>query len=724
MSPFPAWITESNQTNAYYGGHLQTAGDVNGDGYSDVIVAAAAYDNGQSDEGRVVLFLPRHDERRRHGADAGTDAQLPDPWPERLPCRHRLAGNHERGHAAGRDRLPLTGRPKLVKIYLRAVRIRGEVTTRGASLTCGGGEDMRTVFSVSCCLVLLAIVMTTPVARGQEFVWARQLGGVGTESPSRVTVDAAGNVYTVGSFHDTTDFDPGAGVFSLTSPGQRDAFVSKLDRSGNFVWAKQLGGETWNDDAQGVAVDSEGNVYTVGVFANTADFDPGAGTFTMTSASADLNDVFVSKLDSTGSFVWARRLGGTGFDFVEGVAVDAVGNIYAAGNFANDVFIAKLDSSGNALWVKQLGGWMRASGVAVDSVGNVYTVGYFANTADFDPGPGTSSMTSASANLYDVFISKLNGSGAFVWARQLGGTLNDSAGGVAVDPGGHVCTVGQFAATADFDPGPGAFNLTSVGGSDVFISKLDSSGNFFFAKRLGGTPGEDAYGVAVDGIGNVYTTGIFYGTVDFDPDDAGTFILTSEGNGDAFVVELDSFGYFVWAVRVGATGADMGAGVVVGSGGFYSTGYFTDTVDFDPGPGVSTLTSTNLNPDAFVYRLAPSIRSGTVPDGSRPFHLPLSITKNGDELFLQWDSSCGPLDGDFEIYEGALESFTSHVPLTCSNGVGMNFAFITPTPGNRYYLVVSQALGLVEGSYGQDSSGAERPPSAAACLPQSILSCP
>ncbi|MCH8890811.1 MAG: hypothetical protein IH827_07025, partial [Myxococcales bacterium] len=97
-----------------------------------------------------------------------------------------------------------------------------------------------------------------------------------------MAVDAAGNVYTTGFFLGTADFDPGPGTFNLTSAGSVDVFVQKLDTAGNPVWAVGMGG-TGTDQGLGVAVDGAGNVYTSGFFQGTADFDPGPGTFNLTS---------------------------------------------------------------------------------------------------------------------------------------------------------------------------------------------------------------------------------------------------------------------------------------------------------------------------------------------------------------------------------------------------------------------------------------------------------
>ena len=339
----------------------------------------------------------------------------------------------------------------------------------------------------------------------------------------------------------TADFDPGAGTFNLTPAGSTDAFVSKLDSAGNLVWARRLGG-TSGDLGAGVAVDDSGNVYTAGYFSGLADFDPSAGTFNLTSAGGA--DVFVSKLDSAGNLVWARQLGGPS------------------------------DDEGN--------------GVVADALGNVYTTGYFKGTADFDPGAGTFNLTSAGGG--DVFVSKLDSAGNLVWARQLGGTFGDVGHGVTVDESGNVYTTGGFQGTADFDPGAGAFNLMSAGDADVFVSKLDSAGNLVWARQLGGTFEDYGHGVAVDGSGNVYTTGYFSGLADFDPG-AGTFNLNSGGSGfgDVFVSKLDSAGNLVWARRMGGPNYQIGAGVAVDeSGNVHVTGGLNGTADFDPVRAPST----------------------------------------------------------------------------------------------------------------------------------------
>jgi hypothetical protein len=435
-----------------------------------------------------------------------------------------------------------------------------------------------------------------------------------------IAVDAAGNVYTVGYFQGTVDFDPGAGVHNLTAVGPYDVFISKLDASGAFVWAKQMGGAAGSIGTS-IALDAAGNIYTTGYFFGVGDFDPGAGVHNLTSAGN--NDIFVSKLDASGNFVWAKNIGGTGDERAYSIAVDMAGNVYTTGYFKStsdfdpgagtynltplggeDIFVSKLDPSGNFVWADGMDGTNDERGwaVAVDAVGNVYTTGTFYGTVDFDPGVGVNNLVSAGSN--DMFITKLNTSGALVWAKRIGGAAGDEIGRAIAIDGGNVYTTGEFNGTVDFDPGAGVFNLTSAGNADMFVSKLDTSGTFIWAKSIGGISTDAGYGIAVDGAGNVYTTGRFSDTVDFDPG-AGTFHLMSAGLDDIFVSKLDASGNFVWAGRMGGTSIDEGNSIAVDAGGgcVYATGDFVSTpADFDPGTSVFNLTSAG-SADIFVLKL-------------------------------------------------------------------------------------------------------------------------
>jgi hypothetical protein len=451
-----------------------------------------------------------------------------------------------------------------------------------------------------------------------NFIWAKSFDVTSSGSSKSLYLDTSGNVYTTGYFDGTADFDPGAGTSNLTSAGSADIFISKLDSSGNFVWVKQIGGSN-NEIVKSIKLDSSDNIYTTGYFEGTVDFDPGAGTSNLTSAGSA--DIFISKLDSSGNFVWAKSMGGIGDDIGYGIKLDSSGNVYTAGSFEGtvdfdpgagtsnltsaggaDIFISKLDSSGNFVWAKSMGGTGGdiEQSIEVDSSGNVYTTGYFQGTTDFDPGAGTSNLTSAGGA--DIFISKLDSSGNFVWVKQIGGLDDEFGLSLYADSLGNIYTTGTFLGTPDFDPGVGTANLTSVGDEDIFISKLDSSGNFVWAKQMGGLGADRALEVFIDSSDNVYTTGYFEGTVDFDPG-AGTSNLTSAGDTDIFISRLDSSGNFVWAKGISGIGGGSGNSLYLDSSdNIYTTGYFEGTTDFDPGAGTTNLTSTGNTP--FILKLS------------------------------------------------------------------------------------------------------------------------
>jgi hypothetical protein len=290
-----------------------------------------------------------------------------------------------------------------------------------------------------------------------------------------------------GLFQDLVDFDPGPGVDNHTSNGWYDVFLSKFDSLGNFQWAKTWGGIDF-DCGYGVAVDGSGNVYVTGCFEATIDFDPGPGVDNHTSNG--YYDVFLSKFDSLGNFQWAKTWGGIDYDY----------------------------------------GW----GVAVDGSGNAYVTGLFYETVDFDPAAaGVDNHTSNGS--YDVFLSKFDSSGNFIWAKTWGGSSGDCGNGVAVDSSGSAYVTGCFASTVDFDPGSGVDNHISNGSVDVFLSKFDSLGAFLWAKTWGGNSDDNGYGVAADNSGNAYVTGFFYSTVvDFDPGN-GVDNRISNGEYDAFL---------------------------------------------------------------------------------------------------------------------------------------------------------------------------------------------
>ncbi len=391
-----------------------------------------------------------------------------------------------------------------------------------------------------------------------NFLWARAISGSNDDFFSRISVDNSGNVYTTGYFQDTLDADPGQGNFDLNSAGSNDIFVQKMDTNGNFLWAFSIGG-TGDDRVYDLKIDSSGNLYIIGVFGDTMDFDPGPGTYNLTANS--YYNAFVLKTDNNGNFIWARTFGGANYIDAWSIDIDNTGNIYIAGDFDGtadfdpgtgtfnltstgeyDVYVLKLDSAGNFIWAKSFGGPDYDNGwsIRVDTNGNIYTTGDFSATADFDPGTGTYNLTPVGH--YDVFVQKMDTNGNFLWAKSFGSNNWDQGITIEVDVNGDVYTYGIFSDTTDFDPGTGTFNLTPVNGSDTFVQKMDSTGNFQWAISWSGSYFGYGNALHVDETGNIFITGNFAVTTDFDPGPSEYNLDTSGGN-DVFVLKLSQSGF-------------------------------------------------------------------------------------------------------------------------------------------------------------------------------------
>ena len=374
-----------------------------------------------------------------------------------------------------------------------------------------------------------------------NFIWAKRIGGNSQEWGVSIAVDNVGNTYITGFFKDTVDFNPGSGTHTLISTGIMDIYIEKLDSNGNFIWVKQLGSGGY-DEGLSIALDNNANVYTTGYFVGTIDFNPGNGTYNLSSAGN--KDIFIQKLDKNGIFIWAKRMGANGDDQGRAISIDNLGNVYTAGFFKSTsvdfdpgngiynlassyggMFLQKLDSNGNFIWAKKFGyGVDITNSITIDSLGNVYATGCFSGTSDFDPGNGTYNLSTVNGYDRDIFILKLDPNGNFVWANRMGNNSYDEGYSICTDKFGNVYTTGYFTKIVDFNPGSGTFNLVPVGQRDIFVQKLDSNGDFIWAKGMGGFNYDDGDDIKVDKHGNIYLIGTFSGTVDFNPGNGSSYL--------------------------------------------------------------------------------------------------------------------------------------------------------------------------------------------------------
>lgn len=481
-------------------------------------------------------------------------------------------------------------------------------------------------------LPALAFLLLSSATNAQAFspVWGGPIGGSAADRGYAIALDNAGHVHLAGTFNGTIDVDPGPGTTTLTSAGMHDVFIAKFDISGALVWARSIGG-AHGDGVLAMTVDEQGNVYTTGGFCGTADFDPGPGSFTLTAATTGQSDIFISKLDANGDFVWAKGVvGGTWWDQGYGIAIDPAGNVVVTGRFYyqggprdfdpgpdtyfltaghEDIFVLKLDADGNFLWAVDLGiapHESRGYSIALDAAGNIFATGYFRGAVDFDPGPGTHVLTSVGT--WNIFHLKLDPNGALVWVNPLPISTttyhNDPAYGrkITIDTEGNLLATGRFAGTIDFDPGAGTTELSAVGSYDIYVAKYSNAGAFMWAKAMGGNGHDEGFSIGTDDQGRVLVAGSFSGTADFDPG-PDALELTAVGGADMFVLLLDADGELVHAGAFGGTAGDQAQAIAMsGSGDIYCTGWFSGSADLDPGNGTLNVVSAGSE-DAFLMKL-------------------------------------------------------------------------------------------------------------------------
>ncbi len=474
---------------------------------------------------------------------------------------------------------------------------------------------------------LIAVLLPQYIfAQGYNFEWAKQLGGSGNDVSNGLAIDKNGNCYTIGYFCcGAADFDPGPNIYNLTTNGNNtDIFIQKSDKYGNFVWAKQMRGIS-NGGGYGYSIllDSLGNIYTAGTFYGTVDFDPGPNDYFLVS-DENSPDVYIQKLDASGNFIWAKRMGGPNVDYGYSIAIDPFGNIYATGEFEDtadfdpgigvynlnsaggqDIFIQKLDAFGNFIWAKQIGGTLDDQGnsITVDQNGDAYITGQFKDTVDFDPSVNATILISEGD--YSTFISKIDFNGNCIWARQISGTGYSSGKSIVVDAYGDIYSTGYFGGAAVFNIGTDEMTVVSTGQSDMYIEKVDAQGHFIWVKTIEGAGPGGANTIETDLLGNVYIAGVYINATDFDPG-VGTYNISFSGFLDLFIMKLDGLGNFLWALGTGSSNAETISGMATSANGnVYATGIFRADVDFDPSPATAYLDAGGSNNyDVFTLKFS------------------------------------------------------------------------------------------------------------------------
>ena len=556
---------------------------------------------------------------------------------------------------------PIGGAPPYIGEWLdeegNTILISGSDWMTISNLT-EGSYYLRIFDSNGCQNEFNYIITSNLSLQNDGFSWVGQIGGTDWDEAESMVVDSEGNVYTIGWYSSTMDFDPGEGISLLTANNEPNIFILKLNAFGEFVWVKQISvGDLDYNSTLNIDIDNYSNIYITGSFLGSFDFDPGNGNNYLTQS--DQENIFILKLNTLGDFIWVKSVEAPAvFSF----DIDNADNLYMVGTFSGTIdfdpgpstyflssnswkegYILKLDAFGNFLWVKKME--TKAFSIVIDGENNIFLSGTISGTTDLDPSPENYYLTSTIGQINNYLL-KLDESGNFLWAKVLEGNANAKNRSIQVDHQNNIYMVGEFYGTIDFDPNQGTFYLTSDEWKNTYLLKLDESGNFVWAKILEGD-WSLGWSIGIDNDNNVFVVGNFYETIDFDPGPE-NYYQTAIGIRDAFILKLDESGNFGWVKFITGEGFQDCTKIAIDfDNNKYLLGEFSDMADFDPSSENYYQTSAGSN-DIYILRLNQLTVCSLSPVINCPESLEVTIGLN----------DCVPSDSD---------CFTSHGYSGCDN---------------------------------------------------------
>lgn len=442
-----------------------------------------------------------------------------------------------------------------------------------------------------------------PLVIDPDVVWSTYVGGSGDDAiSSTIAIDAQGNIVVRGETA-SANFPVSTTASQTVLSGANDAFIAKFSRTGQRLWATYYGGSAVDSERRmgGAAIDNVGNVFFTGSTQSSSGFLVPPSVFQSTYGGGEY-DAYLVKLDKDGALLWATYYGGSGRDIGYGLTTDDNGNVfmvgetesgngfphsttgvfqpsYAGGN--SDGFLVKFSGSGQRQWCTFIGGnswyWEMAYGVVVDNNNDIVVTG-MTQGGNFPVTTGTA-QASYGGGTFDAFVVKLNQNGGCVWSTYYGGSHTDAAYKAVIDSQNNIIICGATSST-NF-PVQNAFQSSLAGGStlyyDVFVVKLNSSGQKVWATYYGGNLVDLATGIALGGNDNVFICG-FTESTNF-PVTNNTFQQTKNADKDAFLIELNASGQRQWATFFGGSGFDNALAVTVDEGIYPIIAGFTQSTN-------------------------------------------------------------------------------------------------------------------------------------------------
>ena len=445
-----------------------------------------------------------------------------------------------------------------------------------------------------------------------DFLWAKSFGSTELDSALSIQIDTSDNIYITGYYTGTVSFD---GMTVSSNTNSTDIFVCKIDSLGNVLWVQSIGG-SGTDFGFSLAVDAIGNSYILNSFDLPITLTLNSGSVTFDPQS--FNDLLITKIDSNGNIQWAKHLEASFISTPKSIALDNQENLIICGAISDDdtvigqidvdpssnqqivmgrsTFILKLDSNGNYINHVELQS-VEIEGVISDINDNAIAYGTYRHGStvpevDFDPSTNVYNITEDTSPFsdFDPFILELDSSLNFIEVTTIAGNGSQTIEKMRIDNSGNRYITGYFDKTTDFDPDTGIVNVTSTSNSDdIYIEKFDMNGNFIWVKTFGAGWDDTSFSMAIDNNGDVYSTGYYFGQVDFDPSN-GTTTLNSNFNDLVFTSKFNSQGDFLWVKGFGHEKEDWGLSIVADNQSVYVTGFSSSIARSDDNNTVFTST--------------------------------------------------------------------------------------------------------------------------------------
>ena len=492
------------------------------------------------------------------------------------------------------------------------------------------------------------ILLSTNIIAQPGLDWLHNIGGSIDDRANEIAIDTQGNVYVVGAFEGSVDFDhSGSSTFNLMSRGAKDAYLIKYSAVGNFIWARAFGGSGY-DEARAVKIDASGDIFVGGVVNTTGSsassndnqsyFYTNTGITTFVTCLGQ-SDAVIAKYSSTGTLLEQKLYGGIKSDFIEDLELDQQGNLYVTGNFyetvdldpsastttytsinglgspSSDIYFSKFDNSLNFLFGKRIGGNAFDNGLAIssDTNGDFYISGTFSGLADFDPSV-SGFVSLQSAVFSDAFIAKYDSLGNFIYVNHVAGANTQYASDIKVGTNGAYYVSFYSQGNIYFN-----FNTTtpdtviSAGSLDAYIAKYNSSGTLLWKNSIVGNGSEICEAINVDNQDNVYVTGSFYSpNLVFESANSINQILhpvsITQYVNNIFLAKYDNVGNVLWAKAFGDATQFSEAhaiAVVPSTNEIIMAGYSSGTnIDFDPTSQTNSFVTAGTI-DGFIVKFSP-----------------------------------------------------------------------------------------------------------------------